>query len=101
MRKKDVAEYMVRRLNMLIEDPAIANDIERLICQRISVSEKTAKHPALLTAPGLGFRGGCGLGLLGVLNGICGVSKQGSEYVVAQYRGNPSKLHSFVRRADK
>jgi hypothetical protein len=79
-----LADEIIARLNMLIEDPAVCRDISRLIERRIpldELSKNTLNHPTIQIPEGLG--------VLGILNGLVGVIPDGPRknwgYISAEF----------------
>jgi len=68
-----LANEIIARLNILIEDPEVRKDIDALIEARVEVSETTADHPLIQVSEG------GRLGFLGLLNGIVGLIPEGSK----------------------
>ncbi len=85
----ELADALVERLNAIIQDPRVRGDVERLIEERILVSEQTAAHESIL-------------GFLGLLNGAVGTIKDGNlkgwGYVAAVF-DDGGRLERF-RRTD-
>jgi hypothetical protein len=89
-----LALALIDRLNQLVSDPAVRADIERLIAQRVPCSSTTAEHPTIQV---------CGetqtLGLLGLLNGLCGTiaggKRDGWGRIAACYEENRGPLLRF------
>jgi hypothetical protein len=79
---KTLAEVLVERLNELMKDPAVRNDVAKLFTKRVPCCETTVNHPTLQ----LGSDGT--LGLLGLLNGLVGTipygPKTGYGYITAE-----------------
>lgn len=83
------ANTIVERLNDLIRNEGVRNDIEALIPKRVDACGETREHPSVTVVITDKKQGTGELGLLGVLNGIVG-----KEYlVVAVYRNK--YLESF------
>jgi hypothetical protein len=93
MINSDLADEIIKRLNLLINDPNIKNDIEKLINTRIKVSSETCNHSTIQVDVG-------SLGFLGLLNGIVGTlehgSKQGWGYISAEF-DDDGKLVKFCK----
>lgn len=71
MNDSDLADVLIDRLNKLIEDPAVREDVGRLIETRVPCSDATLKHPTIQAQEGAPDSMGT-VGFLGVLNGIVG-----------------------------
>jgi len=83
------ADWLIERLNKLIESPALCKDIAQLFTHRIYCCEAATQHPTLQTeVDGTGDRET--LGFLGLLNGLIGTipsgSKQGWGYITAVWQ---------------
>ena len=88
MTDAELADVIIDRLNALIRDSEIANDLAKLIEARVHCSLKASEHPSLQVLqikegePPL-------LGFLGVLNGLVGVVpegvRQGWGYIGADF----------------
>lgn len=90
-----LADEIISRLNALIQDPAIREDVGRLIETRVSCSEATTNHPTIQTQDGPQF------GFLGLLNGILGAIPEGERlagwgYVAANF-DDGGRLTHFSR----
>ncbi len=101
MNDSDLADVLIERLNKLIEDPAVREDIGRLIETRIACSDATLKHPTIQAQEGAPDSMGT-VGFLGVLNGIVGSISDGRlrgwGYIMAVF-DDEKKLERF-RRTD-
>lgn len=72
--------------------------VETLIETRVPCNYALAGHPTLQCVP---LGGGHSVGLLGILNGLCGVDRTGAGFIVAEFDDPPSgKLTRFYVRAD-
>ena len=96
----DLADALIEQLNQLIEDPAVRDDIAKLLRMTTPVSEATLGHPTLQCGDGT-------LSPLGMLNGICGViegdgPKKGWGFIAACFdylepEKKTMRLARFVR----
>jgi len=88
-----LAEEIIQRLNRLIQDPNVRDDIGKLLEVRVNASPETCNHPTIQVQSDL-------LGTLGLLNGIVGSinsgSKQGWGYIAAVFDDN-GVLKIFTR----
>lgn len=107
MNDADLADEVITRLNKLIENPEVREDIGQLIETRVTCGQATLDHPTIQATeldtskhtvrgtprPGL-------VGFLGVLNGLVGAMpdgpKKGWGYVAAVFDDN-MKLVRFER----
>jgi len=96
----ELADALIERLNAIIQDPKVRGDVERLIEERILVSEQTAAHESIQVQQNAA--GDAVLGFLGLLNGAVGTIKDGSlkgwGYVAAVF-DDGGRLERF-RRTD-
>lgn len=76
MKDEELADAIIERLNNLIKDPRVYTVIDTLIETRMVVGERIVRHPTLQSE-------GNKLGVLGVLNGIVGVDKNGWGLITA------------------
>src|SRR5688500_5082379 len=74
---REIAEFIVARLNALIVDPAIRADVRRLLSLRIECSHATANHPTIQVGWDVGAGSPPEFGILGLLNGIVGTISGG------------------------
>lgn len=88
----ELANEIIRRLNDLISNSDICEDVQNLIEHRIQCSEATMSHELIQTYDDM-------LGFLGLLNGIIGTCKYGKHvgwgYITAIYNNNNNKLTHF------
>jgi len=95
MNDSDLADEIIGRLNKLIEDPIIREDLGKLIETRVPCSDVTRDHPTIQASEG-------GVGFLGFLNGLIGTIHgerlNGWGYIAAVFDDN-MKLERF-RRTD-
>jgi len=93
MKDVEIANEIIQRLNALIQDPRVREDVGRLLEVRVNASLETCEHPTIQVHSDL-------LGTLGLLNGITGViesgPKQGWGYITAVF-DDDGKLMSFMR----
>jgi hypothetical protein len=68
---EELADTLVQRLNQLISDPDVQEDIGNLSKIQVLASGGTANHPSIQVTP----EGT--LALVGLLNGICGTVQDG------------------------
>jgi len=98
---EQLADALIERLNSLIEDPMVRDDVSKLIETRVECSNVTLSHPRIQAQQEEG-KAAC-LGFLGVLNGAVGVIGTGGRlsgwgYIAAVF-GDDGKLQRF-RRTD-
>jgi hypothetical protein len=90
----DLADEIIGRLNALIGDPPIRNDVHALIQQRIEVTQACREHPTIQASSGR-------LGFLGLLNGIVGAVVDGQYdgygLIAAVIDDQTGQLVKFVR----
>ena len=93
MTDEELATELIMRLNRLCEDPAVREDVGKLLNTRIPCSEATAAHPSIQVHESDGktpemlkrlFNGfemplykGPVVGWLGILNGLVGTIPEG------------------------
>jgi hypothetical protein len=97
MNSIELADELIARLNKLIEDPAVRDDIGRLVEARIECSNQTAEHPTIQAQTEAGR---AVVGFLGVLNGLVGTIPTGklTGYgYIAAYVDDDNKLVRFER----
>jgi hypothetical protein len=96
----ELADVLIERLNDLIQDPKIREDISRLIDERIVVGEQTAAHATIQVQANAA--GDNTLGFLGLLNGLVGIMQEGKlrgwGYIMAVF-DDDKRLVRF-RRSD-
>jgi hypothetical protein len=99
MTNEELADVLIDRLNDLTKDLGVRTDVGTLIEARVKVSQETADHPALQVSQE-GPIGPWHLGVLGLMNGLCGVipegPKKGWGYITAVIDDN-GFLESFKR----
>ena len=80
----ETAERLVKLLNEILKTDPIA--LACLINNRVPANTSLANHPTVQTfMDGNGFT----VGLLGILNGLCGVTADGLGHIVAVYSDDP------------
>jgi len=80
----ETAERLVKLLNEILEVDPVA--LACLINNRVPANMLLANHPTVQTfMDGNGFT----VGLLGILNGLCGVTVDGFGHIVAVYSDEP------------
>jgi hypothetical protein len=88
-----LADVLIERLNGLIQNPAIREDIGKLIETRVPCSKETLDHPTIQA-------GDEGVGFLGILNGLVGTipegPKKGWGFIAAEF-SDDGKLERFQR----
>lgn len=96
----ELADTIIDRLNIIIQDPSIREDVEKLIGMRVRASSASAAHPSIQVQKN--DSGDNVLGFLGLLNGIVGMIPDGRlkglGYVAAVF-DSEGKLERF-RRTD-
>ncbi len=101
MTNEELADILIERLNELTRDLNIRMDVGSLIEARVKVTQQTADHPTIQVTE-KGPLGPWELGVLGLLNGLCGAipdgPKKGYGYITAVIDDN-GFLESF-RRTD-
>jgi len=95
MTNEDLATELVQRINALIANKDIREDLAELIDERIPCAVATQDHPFIQTEGGK-------VGLLGFLNGIVGViptgPKKGLGYIQAVFEdADPTNLLYFKK----
>ena len=94
-----LADILIDRLNKLTTDAGVRLDIGTLIETRVKVAQETADHPTL-QVQSKGPLGPWELGVLGLLNGLCGTiqdgPKKGWGHITAVY-DDQGFLESFKR----
>ena len=99
MTDEELADALIERLNKLTTDLNVRLDVGTLIEARVAVSQETADH-ALLQVSAKGPLGPWELGVLGLLNGLCGTipdgPKKGWGYITAVI-DDSGFLESFKR----
>lgn len=92
-----LADELIARLNSIVVDGAVRDDVAALIAQRIACSSQTALHRTIQVGQS------SKLGFLGLLNGIVGIipsgDKEGWGYIAANYEHE--QLIGFVRTDSK
>jgi hypothetical protein len=114
-----LADTLIERLNWLIANPEVRDDIHRLIEERVVCSNATLEHPTIQASgpdrTGLceceAYGGpGCSLckpqfGFLGLLNGIVGTigghGPRKSWGLITAVIGDDGKLQRFERTAEE
>jgi hypothetical protein len=76
-----LAEVVVDYLNELLEIDRAA--IGALVDNKVPCNKLLANHPTVQVAS---KHAGCHVGLLGILNGLCGVKANGYGYIVAIFK---------------
>ncbi len=92
MTNAELADEIIRRLNVLAQDPALREDIQRLLETRIPCSEAAARHPTIQTT------GGLLLGFLGLLNGLVGTDPDGQAYIAGSYSADAREELVYFQR---
>lgn len=97
----DFADEVIRRLNTLCEDPAVRADVALLLANRIPCAPETVAHPTIQT----GERDGVPtVGMLGILNGLCGVRaeapRKGWGYIGGVFKTAEGALVGFQHTVD-
>lgn len=92
MTEAEIAGVIIDRLNVIIQDPNVREDVERLVETRIkATSQETLDHPSIQSIDGE-------VGFLGLLNGILGTIPEGKfkgwGYVMAVF-DDDGKLMRF------
>ena len=89
--RADLIENIVRFSNEVLEiDPAA---VSALFMTRHPCNEALADHPTVQVHTDKD--GGVSVGLLGLLNGLCGIGPDGYGYISAQYDTESGKVLSF------
>lgn len=90
---RDLATVIVTRLNALLSDPDVRQDIQKLIETRVSCSKATKDHETIQIGDGEE------LGFLGLLNGIVGRRDtkpyEGWGHISAVF-GDDGRLETFA-----
>ena len=99
-----LADEIIARLNRLIQDEAVRNDVWRLMETRIVVSSGTAAHGSIqVQTDDANFPGSPAMGFLGLLNGIIGTIPTGKfrdwGFIAAVY-DDDGKLVRFQRTGE-
>ena len=98
MTDAELADVLIERLNSIISDPKVREDIGRLIEERILVGEMTAAHPSVQIQQNAA--GDDVLGFLGLLNGVVGTISDGKRKgwgFVAAVFDSSGRLRRFCR----
>lgn len=85
----DMAERVVNFMNELLRIDR--NAITNLISHRVPCNCTLADHPTVQ----VDGREGCKVGMLGVLNGLCGIDEDGYGGVIAEWEGDPPSINRF------
>ena len=85
---RQLAERIVALMNELRSLDADA--LQGLIDHRVRCNRELADHPAVPC--GTRSDGAFTVGLLGILNGLCGVDHTGHGCIAARYAGDPKNL---------
>lgn len=72
----ELADQIIERLNMLIEDPEIRSDVFALLNVAVPASAATVNHPTIQCGNRMPD-GGPSLRLIGLLCGVCGAIQDG------------------------
>lgn len=78
------AKKIVDLLNSLIE--CDKNAVASLVANRVPCNSILADHPTVQVGT---MNGGYSVGLLGILNGICGIKENGYGLIVAHFEDDP------------
>lgn len=96
----ELADNIILRLNGLVKDPDIREDIHELIEARQPCSTASAGHPTIQTVSDQSEAANPLLGFLGILNGLVGAMpdgpKAGCGYIAAVY-DDADELTGFQR----
>ena len=93
----DLAHRICDFLNVLLE--VDRNAIACLIANRVPCNQALADHPTVQVGP---QHGGYYVGMLGILNGLCGVKPDGAGFLVAIFDGEGNRdLLRFEVHADE
>ena len=99
MTNADFARELLARLNGLLADPDVEPFIRELVAHRIPVTQAVTDHPTIMV-DGSGEQHRAGL--LGLLNGLCGVVTEGKRegwgYIGAEFKKPGGALARFVPR---
>ena len=88
----DLADELIRRLNVLVVELEVRDAIEKLIDNRVEVGPKVVDHPTIqVLFPNR-------LGFLGLLNGIVGADADRWGYIAGNYDEDTKKLINFSRK---
>jgi hypothetical protein len=91
-RDRELAQRVCNFLNELLEidRPALAS----LIANRVPCNEALANHPMVQVGA---QHGGYHVGMLGVLNGLCGVRENNYGFIEAIFDGEEGKFQDLIR----
>lgn len=90
----DLVDHIIETMNeLLVRDPRA---ISALIETRVYCSEAIADHPTVQVSAD---KGRPTLGLLGILNGLCGTRSDGSGHIAAEFEDS-GRISQFVRLRD-
>lgn len=97
----ELADTVIDRLNAIIMDPSVRQDVKKLIETRVIAGAATAAHPSIIVQKN--DDGHDVLGFLGLLNGVVGTISDGRlkglGYVAAVF-DDAGRLERF-RRTDR
>lgn len=82
---EELADSIIERLNVLVKDPDIREDIHELIEARQPCSTASADHPTIQTVSDQSEAANPLLGFLGLLNGLVGADSDGHAYIAGSY----------------
>jgi len=88
-----LARALVHRLNLLIREPETLAAVAALVDVKVDVTQSVADHPTIqIDARRPGFPK---LGIIGLLNGLCGVRNDGWGYIAGEFDDH-GRLIRFV-----
>jgi hypothetical protein len=94
---EELAVAIINRLNDLILDPDVRKDVSRLLEERVHAGPGTIQHPTIQIIEDAPMPPQ--LGVLGLLNGICGTvqdgPKKGCGLITAVCKDEEYALESF------
>ncbi len=92
MKNVELAKDIIALLNECLEKdrPAVA----ALIANRVPCNQELADHPTVQAGA---QHGGFHVGMLGILNGLCGTLENGSGLITARFDGDNEKGFDLVR----
>lgn len=84
-------------LNSLLKIDSKA--LNTLIFNRVSCNKELGEHPTVQTLCDDNFN--YSVGLLGLLNGMCGTNEDGWGFIVAKVNDSSNEIESFIHLKDK
>lgn len=104
IKDQDLADEIIQRLNVLIEDPAVRAFVKLIIQSKVPIDLELAKRHSTIQCWVEGSTASAGF--LGMLNGIVGAIRSeysdidGWGYIAAVYDSDSGELLKFIRAED-